>query len=118
MVNTVFATLKEEFSKITLGDIFKAGKLVGLTVFLGQLSGIVRSFRNLTESVQTIPDKIGEVLDSFKRKTDADVYIKIALAIGILAASLFALAQIKDTDKLTHVATIVALLIGAIALVA
>lgn len=113
---TIKDSIKEELKKITFGDVVNAMKVTALTVFLAKLAGLVEQAKNLTKSITSIPEaiagtitKAGDVLVAFRKSVMADAYIKIAGAIGILAASLWVLSKIPR-DDLTHAATVIALL--------
>ena len=120
---TVKDSIKEELGKITFSDFFNAVKVTAMTVLLAKLAGVVENFRSITKGASSIPEaisevigKAGDVLVAFRKNITANAYIKIAAAIAILTASLWALSKIPR-DDLTHVATVMALLMGLLALI-
>ena len=115
-ITTAFEGLKEGLKKNGITDIFKAVRLAGLTVLLSEISGILLAFKNIEKEIQGIPESISkvfgslsDVLTAYKQKIKVDAYIKLAVAIGILAASLWVLSKVPS-DELTHVAVVLAML--------
>ena len=113
---TIKNTIKEELKKYTFTDLLNALKVTAMTVFLAKLAGFVEQVRYLTKNIASIPEaiagtieKAGDVLVAFRKSVMAEAYIKIAAAIGILAASLWVLSKIPQ-DDLTHVATVIGIL--------
>lgn len=123
-INTFFKTvkdsIKEQLDKFTFSGLFNALKVTAMTIFLAKIAGLVEQAKNLTKNISSIPEaiagtinKAGDVLVAFRKKVMADAYIKIAAAIGILAASLWVLSKIPR-DDLTHAATVITVLMLAL----
>lgn len=118
-VAIIIEVLKEVFKNLTFKDIIKSIKLAGLMVFVSKITGVLESFKKIgtsfSEGIIGIFGGAEDVLRAYRKSVQADAYIKIAAAIGILALALWGLSMVPQ-DKLTHVATVVALLLGVMAL--
>ena len=119
-IETFFETVKnsihKQLQKISFEKVLNTLKVAAMTVFLAKVAELVEQTKNLTKNIASIPEafagtieKAGDVLTAFKKNVTAEAYIKIATAIGILAAALLALSFIPQ-DKLTHAATVIGLL--------
>lgn len=122
VVKDVFGTIVEAFANGDIFDVINSG------LFAGVLMSIKKFFKGVTDQVDNIKfvDKIKEVLDgvrdslsSYQDKVKAEALMKIAGAVGILAASLYVISGI-DSDKLANslgaVGIMMGELIGAMAL--
>lgn len=97
-LSTVFGGIGEALKEIKLSDILKAAKL-GINIgFLGGFLDIVRSIHLVANEVKTIPEAITDTLGSLQKSFEATSYIKIAVAIGILAASIYTLSKVPADD--------------------
>ena len=97
-LSTVFGGIGEVLKEIKISDILKAAKL-GINIgFLGGFLDIVRSIHLVANEVKTIPEAITDTLGSLQKSFEATSYIKIAVAIGILAASIYALSKVPADD--------------------
>jgi tape measure domain-containing protein len=119
-----FATVKEQFGNITdaIGEAFSSGdfSLVLDAINTGLFAAIVLMFKKFLGGglmsalgfgggkegggfVDTIKEMFGgvtETMEAMQTKLKADALLKIAIAIGILAAALVVLSLI-DSDKLS-----------------
>ena len=119
-LSTIYKALKEQFDKMTFADVFKAVKLSAILIFLAQIGGVLRSFKKVGQEIQGIPQSIsymfssvGDTLQAYRKNIQANTFIKIAAAIGILAGAMWVLSTIPE-DKLTHVATTLAMVVLAL----
>ena len=115
-VTLVVDTIKENLSGITFSDVYKAIKAIGLGAIIGELAGVLNSFKRIEKEIQGIPEalarmfgSIGDTFESLGKSFKANAYIKVAVAIGILAGSVYLLSRI-DEDKLTHTVTVLGIL--------
>ena len=74
--------------------------LLSISRFLDKLGGSFEGFAGLGESMKGAFDSVGEGLKSLQTKARAQLITAIAIAIGILVASLWVLSKIPQ-DKLT-----------------
>ena len=94
----IFDWLYEAVSGIKFTDILKVAR-IGLTAgFLGGFLDIVRSFHMVANEVKSIPEAITDTLESLQKSFQATSYVKMAVAIGILAASIYALSKVPADD--------------------
>ena len=93
--NTEFNSLFD----IVNGGIF-AGILFGLKKFIDSLTSITDTSGGFLGSLKGILDGVKGSLEAYQSSLKANTLLKIAIAMGILAASLVALSLI-DSDKLT-----------------
>lgn len=97
-VRQIFDWLYEAVSGIKFSDILKVVR-IGLTAgFLGGFLDIVRSFHMVANEVKSIPEAITDTLGALQKSFQATSYIKMAVAIGILAASIYALSKVPADD--------------------
>lgn len=138
---TLYNTVKEVFSKvidvvkdifkdITFGDILAAAISVGLIVFTNRILNILdtvtaplQGFADVLSGVGTILEEaakpiakvikgVANVFNSFALTLKAKALKDIAIAIGILAASVFALAQLPSGQLWNSVGAIGALAVS------
>lgn len=83
-----------------MGGLSIGGVALGINKFLKSLSSPLESFSGMFEGVTGILDDARESFKAYQTQLKAGTLIKIAIAIGILAASLLTLSLI-DPDKLT-----------------
>lgn len=123
-ITTVWNTLKARVSQLSFGDILKLVKTTSIAIVLARISQVINNFRKLTDEASGIKEaftgflgQAGKTLEAIGKKYKADAFIKLAIAIGILTASLIALSFVPE-DKLVNVAVTLAMLIGVISLFA
>lgn len=114
VVKDVFGTIVEAFANGDIFDVINSG------LFAGVLMSIKKFFKGVTDQVDNIKfvDKIKEVLEgvrdslsSYQDKVKAEALMKIAGAVGILAASLYVISGI-DSDKLANSLGAVGIMMG------
>jgi len=94
----IFDWLYGAVSGIKFTDILKVAR-IGLTAgFLGGFLDVVRSFHMVANEVKSIPEAITDTLGALQKSFQATSYIKMAVAIGILAASIYALSKVPADD--------------------
>ena len=120
----------QEISRV-LTDMLGGGNLLDVInngLFASILLSVHKFVKNLSdpfsksdflESVTDILDGVKESLESYQQNIKAGTLLKIAGAVGILAASLYVISGI-DSDKIAEclfaVATSIGILVGAMAL--
>ena len=140
MIQGLFGVLKsagssvvkavQEISKV-LTDMLGGGNLLDVInngLFASILLSVHKFVKNLSdpfsksdflENVTDILDGVKESLESYQQNIKAGTLLKIAGAVGILAASLYVISGI-DSDKIAEclfaVATSIGILVGAMAL--
>lgn len=98
LVNAKFDSFLDIFNTAALGGI-----LVGVTKFVKNVKDSFEDLgglKGLLEGVSDILDGVKDSLKAWQQQLKADILLKIAGAIGILAVSLLVISSI-DSDKLT-----------------
>ena len=128
-IGKVFSKVGEVISKVASGigqaigsinfeTITNIGKtLVGIGIFevlknlfdkfkgIGDdLTGVFDSFKGIGENVKTVLDSVKDSLTAYQNSLNAGTLIKLATAIGILAASLLVLSSIDPARLATALA--------------
>ena len=116
---TVLEAIVKGFQNLnwdTLSNILETGILaaigVGFARIVNGIAGVISGFKKdtggITKSIKETIESFSEALESLKGVLEgwqssikADVILKIAQAVGILAASIFALSLL-DTEKLNN----------------
>ena len=122
-LTTLITTMVQGLSNINFDAVVGAlgaagfGAIVaGIIKFVKNLSGPFESFKEIAESVVGVLDSVKDSLKAYQNQINAKVLLTIAIAVGILAASLLVLSGI-DGPKLAGslMALVVAftLLLGA-----
>lgn len=93
--NTQFNSVFDLINSVLLGGI-----LVGLRKFIKSLTGITDEAGGFLKGITGILDGVKGSLEAYQSSLKANTLLKIAIAIGILAAALIALSLI-DSEKLT-----------------
>lgn len=75
------------------------GIALGIRKFLKDLLSGIGNFKKIVKGVVSVLDGVRGCLDAYQTQLKADVLMKLAIAIGILAASLVVLSLI-DSEKL------------------
>lgn len=103
LLSPLWEKIKGAWSGVTFTDILGTGMLAGL---LGQVKSFVSGFGKIVTSFGEIAGAVKESLDTAKESLEmwqkdlkADMLLKIALSVGILAASL-ALISLVDYGKI------------------
>lgn len=105
-VKNAFGDVGEEiadaFSDVTLTDAIGTGLLGGIAVaiikFIKSLKKVKSSFEDVLNGVVDVLDAARGALESWQKSLKADILIKIAGAVALLAASLFVLSRIDPTN--------------------
>ena len=98
LVSTALGGVLEAIKEIKISDILAAIRVGLVAGFLGGFLDVVRSFHMVANEVKSIPEAITDTLSSLQKSFQATSYIKMAVAIGILAASIYALAKVPAED--------------------
>ena len=124
------STMTEQAAGIDLMDILGFGALAGIGVTLRKIlkdgfgaGGVIDTFKETLEgatgtfeSITGVFDGLTESLTLMQTEVKADILMKIAIAVGILAASIVALSVIDPASLLkamVGIATSMGLLLGA-----
>ena len=123
-VTSIQDGLKDSFKDWTPKDYMRAIRTAGFTAILVQIGQILNGFKQMTKEFTGIPQALsglignaGQLLNDYGKQFRANAYIKMAIAVGILAASLWVLSKVPE-DRLTDVAVSLAMLIGVLTLFA
>jgi len=99
-------------------DLFNSGMVIGVGTaimkFIGSLQKSVEKFSGIFSGVNGILSEVKNTLRSYQASLKADVLMKIAGAVAVLAASLFVLSLI-DSDKLSGALAAISVLFGELA---
>ena len=93
--------------------ILKGGLLTSLTTFFFSLSSVFGGTGGILKSIKKDLDAVKGVLKGYQQDLKADAILKIAAAIGILAGSMWILAQIPS-DKVEQAGKALAIIGGAV----
>lgn len=118
-ISNVFETIRYWLADVPWGNLLTIGLgvalIFGIYKIIKQLTNLSNSILNITKGFKGLAGGLNDVLKSIAGVFNAislnlktPTYIKIALAIGILAASLYALAQC-DAESLQNAAGMLAL---------
>ena len=115
-ISTFFSALwegiKTAVKEVKIADILESLKTAGLLMFLAELVRLFHFFANAADLAGELLDSAGVALESLAFNFRATAYIKMAVAIGILAGALWLLATKVPEDKLVHVVAAMSLLIA------
>lgn len=104
----LFKNIKNPFADITLGDVFDASKIFAAGSFGAAMISITTFMLDLKKSfgksgllgiVDSIKDVFGSITGvfvAFQTSIKANILLKIAIAVAILAASLIAISAVKQ----------------------
>lgn len=99
----VVKEITEAFSDVTLQDAIGAGLLATIALvikkFVDKIGDFVAPLQDVMESVTGVLDGVKGCLEAWQQSIKADTLLKIAGAVALLAASIFALSFV-DGDKL------------------
>ena len=105
-LTTLITTMVQGLSNINFDAVVGAlgaagfGAIVtGIIKFVKNLSGPFESFNEIAESVVGVLDQVKDSLKAYQNQINAKILLTIAIAVGILAASLLVLSGI-DGQKL------------------
>ena len=125
-LTTVWDGIKEFFSNLTFADILTYIKDSAVGVLLLEIISITDNIRTVTDNFKTIGESISDFISkdlsnltkSIAKSFRANAYLKMAVAIGILAGALWLLSEKVDSDRLTNTVAAVSVLILALSLLA
>ena len=95
-------TISKAFGKGNMFEVFNSGLFSGFLVLINNfVNTLSDTFENMSflEIVQDILGGVKDTLEAYQKNLQADTLLKIAGAVGVLAAALFVIATI-DSDKL------------------
>lgn len=99
----VVKEITEAFSDVTLQDAIGAGLLAAIALvikkFVDKISDFVAPLQDVMTSVSEVLGGVKGCLEAWQQSIKADTLLKIAGAVALLAASIFALSFV-DGDKL------------------
>ena len=110
-----FEYVKEKLSGIDIGKVITAIFGVSLIAAIRAISKAIASFKSPLASITDILDSFNGVLQSYSTKLKADAIQKIAISIGILAASIVVLTQIDQGKVWSAVGALTVLAGGLLA---
>ena len=135
-VKGIGAKMVELFGNIDWDKVFAVGAAGGMFVMINKLLGVINAFSSPFEGLGAIFENVADIigksekridkilkgvqksLNAFAFKTRMEGLFKIALAIGVLAASIYVLSQL-DHDKMwdsVHVILALATILGVLAI--
>lgn len=132
-IHTMWENLKkiiaEEYKKIEWNDVLEAGKLGLFGLMIYRLNEFFKNINKAVKAPKTSLQSVANAITSFTgaitgpfkalstaitKGEQANRYLKIATAIGVLAASIYLLCQV-DTDKFLNVAMAMGILLAIMA---
>lgn len=124
LVIAAFQGFRDALSEVKFSDITDAAR-VGVLTYIGlQISSFVSSFKKISKEFQTVPEAFTGVLNSlsdtirsFGKRNKADMILKIAAAVGVLAASIWLLSKVPD-DKFLQVTVSLSIMLAVVAKIA
>ncbi len=118
VLSPVLSRIKQIFKDVTLTDAIGTTLLVGLyqqiKKIASALAKIKTNWNGVVKALTNVLNTAGDALKTFQNKVNAEVLKSIAVAVGILAASLFLISRV-DTGKMLGSFAAVALLFGELA---
>lgn len=125
MISRLWDGIKEAFSNLSFDSllgIFSAGSFVviakSIKGFFDSLGGAADNFKGFGDNLKGILTTLGDALKDWSTNIKADSIKKIAVSVGILAASLFVLATIDGASLATSVGAVTTMMVELIAAMA
>ena len=125
-LGAIFGGIGDGLSKLNLGGI--AGLLAGVGVgsaglgaknvsdsvsgFIKALTEPFEGFKKITDGVAGVLDRVKDSVKAYQTDLKADVLLKVAGAIAVLAASVWVLSTIYPESLVSATTAVVALLVG------
>ena len=105
-IGTFFAPVVEKiksiFSGVTITDLIGTGLLAGIfksiKKFADAFSDLLENFKGIGESISGVLDSARDALILWQKDIKANILLKIAGAVGILAAALWVISKV-DADR-------------------
>ncbi len=87
--------IKNSFKGTTIADFLSAGLLTGIFIQLKKFGGEMKAIK---ESIVGVLDSTKDALEQYQKTLKAKTLVSIAIAVGILAASLLILSRINPEN--------------------
>lgn len=114
--------IKSIFSGVTITDLIGTGLLAGIfksiKKFTDAIYDLLENFKGIGESVSGVLDAARDALVLWQKDIKANILLKIAGAVGILAAALWVIAKVDADRVLGSMGAITALLTEVTAVMA
>lgn len=114
--------LKSIFSGVTITDLIGTGLLAGIfksiKKFTDAIYDLLENFKGIGESVSGVLDAARDALILWQKDIKANILLKIAGAVGILAAALWVISKVDADRVLGSMGAITALLTEVTAVMA
>ena len=125
-IGTFFAPVVEKiksiFSGVTITDLIGTGLLAGIfksiKKFADAFSDLLENFKGIGESISGVLDSARDALVLWQKDIKANILLKIAGAVGILAAALWVISKVDADCVLGSMGAITALLAEVTAVMA
>ena len=125
VLGRIWKGIKNTLGKIDLGDLANASFITSLFMVSKKVSGLLDSLKDKFEGLfdgldniigeESIFAKLGDTLEAFQSQVKSKIIMQIAIALGILTASLVILANV-DMAKLSKGLTALGLGLGEMVL--
>ena len=119
----IVTSFQESFANFDFETLFKGVKVGSLAYMVLQIGGFFRKLKGVAKEVGKVPTSISGVFDAladtigtYQKSIKANILLKIAGAIAILAGSLWVIAQIPQDRLMESAQVLTALCTGLIAL--
>ena len=97
----VVAKIKSAFSGVTITDVIGTGLLAGIfgsiKKFADALADLLKNFKGIGESISGVLDAARDAIVLWQKDIKANILLKIAGAVGILAAALWVISKVDVT---------------------
>ena len=118
----VVEKIKSIFSGVTITDLIGTGLLAGIfksiKKFADAFSDLLENFKGIGESISGVLDSARDALVLWQKDIKANILLKIAGAVGILAAALWVISKVDADRVLGSMGAITALLTEVTAVMA
>ena len=104
VINSIFSSGAIGSSFDVINSVLLGNILIGFRKFIDSLSGFAKDASGILEGFTGILDGVRDALEAWQSNLRANVLLKIAAAIAILATSLVVLASIKPERLITSLA--------------
>ena len=112
----VVTAIKNTFGELTILDLFDSAVLVGIYKLIKQFLDLFSGFDDIGKSVTKLLDSARDAIKAWQVDIQAEILLKIAKSVAILAASLWIISKVDKTRVLGSFGVVTALLVevGAI----